>query len=103
MYFLGLSALDHDTAAALLGDQSFSAAIEESKLERARATAGIPRAAIRFCLERAGIAWRDVAAIAVASRPWPSWARRSTLRARFLPLAPISTAYYESKTLGDLA
>ncbi|MHB8542099.1 MAG: carbamoyltransferase family protein [Candidatus Acidiferrales bacterium] len=103
MYFLGLSALDHDTAAALLGDQSFSAAIEESKLERSRATAGIPRAAIRFCLERAGIAWRDLAAIAVASRPWCSWARRSTLRARFLPLAPISTAYYESKILGDLA
>ena len=103
MYFLGLSALDHDTAAALLGEHGFSAAIEESKLERSRATAGIPRAAIRFCLERAGIAWRDLAAIAVASRPWRSWARRSTLRARFLPLAPISTAYYESKTLGDLA
>ncbi|MHB8753352.1 MAG: carbamoyltransferase family protein [Candidatus Acidiferrales bacterium] len=103
MYFLGLSALEHDTAAALLGDQGFSAAIEESKIERVRTVAGIPRAAIRFCLERAGIAWRDVGAIAVASRPWRSWARRSALRARFLPLAPVSSAYYESKILGDLA
>lgn len=102
MYFLGLSALDHDTAAALLGDRGFSAAIEESKLERRTAT-GIPRAAIRFCLERAGIAWRDVGAIAVASRPWRSWARRSMLRACFLPVAPISSVYYESRALGDLA
>ncbi|MGH9710852.1 MAG: carbamoyltransferase N-terminal domain-containing protein, partial [Candidatus Acidiferrales bacterium] len=103
MYFLGLSALEHDTAAAILGDTGFSTAIEESKLERVRIAAGIPRAAIRFCLEHAGIAWRDVGAIAVASRPWHSWAHRSVFRARYLPVAPISSAYYESKTLGELA
>src|SRR5487761_66851 len=103
MYFLGLSALEHDTAAALLSDQGFSAAIEESKFERVRTAAGIPRAAIFFCLEHARIAWRDVSAISVASRPWRSWARRSVLRARFLPFAPVSSAYYESKILGDLA
>ena len=103
MYLLGLSALEHDTAAALLGDEGFSAAIEESKLDRARISVGIPRAAIGFCLERAGIAWRDVAAIAVASRPRRSWFRRSAFRARFLPVAPASSAYYESKTLGELA
>ncbi len=103
MYLLGLSALEHDTAAALLGEHGFSAAIEESKLDRARVSVGIPRAAIRFCLEHAGIAWRDVAAIAVASRPWRSWLRRSAFRARFLPVAPGSSAYYESKSLGELA
>ncbi|MGH9728745.1 MAG: carbamoyltransferase family protein [Candidatus Acidiferrales bacterium] len=103
MYFLGLSALEHDTAAALLGGQGFSAAIEESKLERVRAASGIPRAAIRFCLEHAGISWRDLGAIAVAGRPWHSWARGSAFRARFLPIAPVSSAYYESKTLGELA
>lgn len=103
MYFLGLSALEHDTAAALLGDRGFSSAIEESKLERLRIASGIPRAAIRFCLERAGISWRDLDAIAVASKPWHSWARGSAFHARFLPVAPISSAYYESKTLGELA
>src|SRR5579864_1268448 len=103
MYFLGLSALEHDTAAALLGDAGFSSAIEESKLERVRSASGIPRAAIRFCLEHAGIAWRDLDAIAVAGQPWHSWARGSVFRARFLPVAPISSAYYESKTLGELA
>lgn len=103
MYFLGLSALAHDSSAALLGDRDFSAAIEESKMERARTASGIPRAAIRFCLERAGIDWREVAAIAVASRPWHSWARRAWLRARFLPVAPVASSYYQSKILGELA
>ena len=103
MHFLGLSALDHDTTAALLGDRGFVAAIEESKLTRSPAASGIPRAAIRFCLERAAIQWRDVSAIAIASRPWRLWARRTALRARFLPFAPVSTAYYESKAAGELA
>lgn len=102
MYFLGLSALAHDTAAALLGDAGFSAAIEESKLTRSRNSSGIPREAIRFCLNRASIQWRDVSAIAVASRPWKSWARRAAMRARYLPVSPISSSYYQSKFLGDL-
>jgi carbamoyltransferase len=103
MYFLGLSALTHDTAAALLGDADFSAAIEESKLIRARNATGIPREAIRFCVDRASIGWSDVRAIAVASRPWRSWARRAWLRARYLPVSPISSGYYESRLLGELA
>lgn len=103
MCFLGLSALGHDTSAALLGDRGFVAAMEESKLTRSRVTAGIPRVAIRFCLERAAIEWRDVSAIAIASRPWRLWARRTALRGRFLPFAPVSAAYYGSKAAGELA
>lgn len=103
MYFLGLSALAHDTAAALLGDHGFAAAMEESKLTRSRKTAGIPREAIRFCLERAAIAWHDLSAIAVASRPWRLWARRAAFRARFLATAPMSSFYYEGKAVGELA
>jgi carbamoyltransferase len=103
MHFLGLSALAHDTAAALLGEDGFSVAFEESKLTRARSTAGIPREAIRFCLGSAGIAWRDIRAIAIASRPWRSWWRRTGFRARYLPIAPASSAYYQSKFLGELA
>lgn len=103
MYFLGLSALAHDTAAALLGDGGFLAAIEESKLTRSRNTPGIPRAAIRFCLERAGTEWRELSAIALASRPWRLWMRRTAFRARFLTTAPISSSYYASKAVGELA
>lgn len=103
MHVLGLSALHHDTAAALLGNDGMIAAIEESKLTRSRLSAGIPRLAIDFCLRQAGVTWRDVTAIAVASRPGRSWARRTTFRARRLALAPTSSAYYVSKATGELA
>src|ERR1700723_4728382 len=70
MYILGISAMSHDSAAALLDDSGIVvAAIEEGKLARTRTIGGIPRAAIQFCLERAGITWRDVQHIAVASQP----------------------------------
>lgn len=61
--------MSHDSAAALLGDSGIVAAIEEGKLARTRTIGGVPRSAIQFCLERAGIAWRDVQHIAVANQP----------------------------------
>ena len=104
MYFLGLSALRHDTAAALLAeDGAIIAAFEESKLTRSRFSTGIPRLALDFCFRRAGIIWRDITAVAVASRPGRLWARRTAFRARRLVLAPTSSAYYISKTTGELA
>ena len=60
--------MSHDSAAALLDDSGIVAAIEEGKLARTRTIGGIPRAAIQFCLERAGITWREVTHVAVASR-----------------------------------
>ena len=61
--------MSHDSAAALLDDSGIVAAIEEGKLARTRTIGGVPRAAIQFCLERAGITWRDVQHIAVANQP----------------------------------
>jgi hypothetical protein len=63
---LGLSGLAHDSAAAPLYDDGSVSAMEESKLVRRRKAAGIPREAIRFCLEptgtrlleRSGLSWR---------------------------------------------
>ena len=52
MQILGISSLEHDTAAALAGEQGITAAIEESKIARTRDTHGIPRLAIDFCLAR---------------------------------------------------
>lgn len=103
MYFLGLSSLAHNTAAALIDETGFVAAIEEAKLTRSSDASGIPRAAIRYSMQRAGIAWRDIKSIAIANRPWRVWARRAAFHARFLPAAPVSSAYYESKGLGELA
>lgn len=102
MYILGLSSMGHDPAAALLGDRGVIAAIEEGKLTRSRSTEGIPREAIRFCLDRAGIAWRDLDRIAIASRPARAWSRSLLFRTRLAPLAPASSAYFMNKASGEL-
>jgi len=94
--------MGHDSAAALLGDSGIVAAMEESKLARSRAIEGIPREAIRYCLERAGIGWRDVGHVAIASRPWRAWQRQAAFRARLAPLAPVSSGYFVNKASGEL-
>ena len=103
MSILGISGLVHDSAAALLSDHGIVAAMEESKLVRARATTGIPRDAIRYCLERAGIGWSSVECVAVASQPVHAWARQAWLRTRLTPFAPVPSGYYQAKALGELS
>src|SRR5580698_4578070 len=102
MNILGLSALAHDPAAALLSDSGIIAAIEESKLVRRRIAAGIPREAIRFCLERAGTGWSGVECVAVANRPVRAWVRQAWMRAKLTPFAPVPSGYYQTKALGEL-
>jgi carbamoyltransferase len=102
MKILGLSALGRDPAAAILVDGQILAAIEESKLVRTHSVEGIPRSAIRFCMEHAKIGWSDLECISIASRPATKWARHSLFRFRRAPLAPISSAYYLNKALGEL-
>jgi carbamoyltransferase len=103
MYILGLSAMTHDPAAALIGEQGVVAAIEEGKLSRTRTAEGIPRAAIQFCLEHAGIDIRGVEHIAIGSRPTRSWRRQTFFRAGLAPRAPASSAYFMSKAFGELS
>jgi carbamoyltransferase len=103
MYILGLSAMTHDPAAALIGEQGVIAAIEEGKLTRTRTAEGIPRSAIRFCLDRAGIDVRGVEHIAIGSCPTRSWRRQTLFRARLAPFAPASSAYFMSKAFGELS
>jgi carbamoyltransferase len=94
--------MGHDSTATLLGESGIVAAMEESKLARTRGIEGIPREAIRYCLERAGIGWRDVAHVAIASRPWRAWQRQAAFRARLAPLAPVSSGYFVNKASGEL-
>ncbi|MGB8542642.1 MAG: carbamoyltransferase N-terminal domain-containing protein [Candidatus Acidiferrales bacterium] len=103
MYILGISAMTHDPAAALIGEQGVIAAIEEGKLTRTRTVEGIPRAAIQFCLERAGIDLAAVGRIAIGSHPMRSWERQILFRARLAPLAPASSGYFISKAFGELS
>lgn len=78
MYILGISAMSHDSAAALLNERGVVVAIEEGKLARSRRIGGIPRAAIQSCFEHAAISWRDVSHIAIASQPANEKSTRNT-------------------------
>ncbi|HYA23941.1 MAG TPA: carbamoyltransferase N-terminal domain-containing protein, partial [Terriglobales bacterium] len=102
MKILGLPSLRHDTAAALFVDGKFVAAIEEAKLARSQSR-GLPEAAMRFCLEAGKLTWHDLDAVAVATRPFRGWLRRSWGVASTSPFAPVSGAYYEANELGGLA
>jgi len=102
MFILGLSATEHDSAAALIdGQGAVVAAIEQGKLGRSRVLGGIPGSAIRFCLDRTGIGWRDIERVAIAIQPGRSWARKALFRARLAPLSPVSSAYYLNEAFGE--
>jgi len=102
MLILGLSSFKHDTAAALFKDGAIVAAIEDDKLTRSHST-GMPWQATRFCLEKAGVSWTDLDAVAVAARPYHGWMRRSLLRARLSPFSPVAAAYHEANEMGVIA
>jgi carbamoyltransferase len=102
MHILGLSSLEHGPAAAIIGETGLIAAIEEGKLARTRTAEGIPRRAIQFCLESAGIKWPDVDRIAIASRPGRAWSRAVFFRTRLAPFAPKSSVYFLNKASGEL-
>jgi carbamoyltransferase len=103
MYILGISSLEHDPAAVLLGGEGIIAAIEEGKLVRTRESKGLPRRAVEFCLARAQIQWKDVDTIAVGGDPLRRWGRQASFRARETLRAPISSIYYQTRALGELA
>lgn len=88
MHTLGISALAHDSAAAVISDNGIAAAMEESKLVRTRTAGGIPREAILCALKRTGTSWRDLDCIAVAMRP---------------PRTPQSSLFSELTALGPLS
>ena len=102
MHILGLSSLERGPAAAIIGETGLIAAIEEGKLARTRTAEGIPRRAIQFCLESAGVKWPDVDRIAIASRPGRTWSRTALFRARLAPFAPKSSVYFLNKASGEL-
>ncbi len=74
MLVLGISDLDHDTAAALVGAEGPIAAIEEEKLSRS-ASAGLPQLAIDRCLAEAKVQLSSLSMVGVACRPKRGWLR----------------------------
>lgn len=91
----------HDSAAALLADGRIVAAMEEGKLARKRSVGGIPRNAIQYCFDSAGINWQHLDRIAIASHPTRAWSRETLFRARQTLRSPRSSFYFANKALGE--
>src|SRR5882757_1214820 len=70
MNILGINAYHGNASAAILCDGKLIAAVEEERFNRVKYAAGFPVAAIRYCLQAAGITLRDVQHVAVPRNPY---------------------------------
>jgi len=69
MYILGVSALYHDSAAALIKDGEIIAAAQEERFTRKKHDPSIPENAIEYCLKEAGIEADDLDAVVYYDNP----------------------------------
>ncbi|MGE5515496.1 MAG: carbamoyltransferase [Bacteroidota bacterium] len=85
MKILGLSALYHDSAAALVDDGVIVAAAQEERFTRRKHDAGFPANAIGACLAEAGCRLEDVDAVVFYDKPFLKFER---LLETYLSFAP---------------
>ena len=74
-YILGISALYHDAAAALLCDGDLVAAAQEERFSRVKFDHRFPTLAIDYCLGAAGITSGDLEAVVFYEKPLPKFER----------------------------
>jgi predicted NodU family carbamoyl transferase len=72
---LGLSAFYHDSAAALVEDGRIVAAAQEERFTRKKHDADLPRGAIEYCLDQAGIELAEVDYVAFYDKPFLKFER----------------------------
>jgi carbamoyltransferase len=75
VYILGISCFYHDSAAALVRDGDILAAAQEERFTRKKHDASFPANAVRYCLEEAGIAIKDVDYVAFYDKPFIKFER----------------------------
>jgi carbamoyltransferase len=85
MFVLGISALYHDSAAALLRDGEIVAAAQEERFTRKKHDPGFPKQAIEYCLHEAGITAADIDVVAFYDKPFLKFER---LLETYVALAP---------------
>ena len=85
MRILGISAFYHDSAAALSVGGRIVAAAEEERFSRRKHDSTFPAHAVRFCLEHAGLAPRQIDYVAFYEKPLLKFER---LMSTFLAFAP---------------
>lgn len=84
-HILGISAYYHDSAAAMVRDGEILAAAQEERFSRKKHDARFPRAAVRYCLQEAGIALADVDYVVFYDKPLVKFER---LLETYLAYAP---------------
>src|SRR5690349_2646305 len=70
MNILGINAYHGNASAAIVCDGQLIAAVEEERFNRVKYAAGFPAAAIRYCLNEAGLTLADVDHVAVPRNPY---------------------------------
>jgi carbamoyltransferase len=85
MFVLGISALYHDSAAALLRDGEIVAAAQEERFTRKKHDPSFPKQAIDYCLSEAGIAASDIDVVAFYDKPFLKFER---LLETYVAMAP---------------
>ena len=91
-FILGISAFYHDSAAALIREGKIIAAAQEERFTRVKADSRFPRAAVRYCLERAGITAADLAHVVFYEKPLSKFER---LLETYLAFAPEGIASFQ--------
>src|SRR5215813_7770871 len=85
MRILGISALYHDSAAALVVDGRITAAAQEERFTRTKHDASFPEHAVAWCLRQAGLTPRQLDAVAFYEKPLVKFDR---LLETYLAFAP---------------
>src|ERR1700688_1624459 len=70
MHILGINAYHGNSSAAIVTGGRLIAPVEEERFNRVKYAAGFPSAAIRYCLDAAGITLAEVDHIAIPRNPW---------------------------------
>lgn len=70
MNILGINAYHGNASAAILCDGKLIAAVEEERFNRVKYAAGFPVAAIKYCLQEAGLTINDVDHVAIPRNPY---------------------------------
>jgi len=103
MNILGIGGYSHDSAAALVCDGELVAAAEEERFTRVKHQGGVPRKAVEYCLETAGLTRDDIDHIGCYMRPFLRVARRFPYRLTQVVRAPLYSAGYMAYELAHNA
>jgi carbamoyltransferase len=103
MNILGVSALYHDSAAALVRDGAIVAAAQEERFSRRKHDARMPHNAIAWCLAEGGVGPREIDVLAFYEKPITKFTRFLSSCAEVAPLGLKSFMMGTPAWLGDKA